>query len=160
MVYQEVVAVAMTKDRHEAVAAVRRDRVRSELARLDYLRGLAAAAGAGASQRELARELHVTQPSVSSALKTARTTPSVPAGFHGASPYEIAERFLAGEITRAQVIEELARWPYRPVDAGDGFDWSTYAPGEFEEVGRALTDGLLDDAIYDAILDRRDELAR
>jgi hypothetical protein len=77
----------------------------------------------------------------------------VRAGFSGASPYEIAERYSAGEITREQLVEELVRWEYRPARATDGLDWMTGDSGEFSEtVGRALDEGLIDDATYDEVL--------
>ncbi len=149
----------MTPD-HDVVARARRSKIRAHLAQLDYLRDLAEASrGAGVTQTEIARRLRVTQPAISQALKTATTTPTVPAGFHGARPYEIAERFAADEITREQLIDELARWPYAPADPGDGIDWNSYVPGEFNQVAQAMRDGLIDEETYTAIQDRADEIA-
>lgn len=149
--------MSTTVPQHEVVNRARRSRLRAHLAQLDYLRDLAAASGLGVTQTEIARELRVTQPAISQSLKTATATPPVREGFHGATPYEIAERYATGEITREQVIDELARWPYTSGEPSDGVDWLTYVPSDFSEVTKALTDGLLDDVTYDAILDRRDE---
>ena len=81
--------------------------------------------------------------------------------FSGADPYEIARRYAAGELSREQVVDELARWEYRPGVPTDGYDWTTGDAGEWEEtVGRAFDDGLLDAETYDAIGDRRQELER
>ena len=150
----------MSIDVREAVAVARRARSRHAVSRLDYLRELRRLAGA-LTQVELARNLGVSQPTISSALKTASGLPEPRPGFSGADPYEIAQRYAAGDLSRDQLVDELARWEYRPRDPGDGYDWMTYEPGEWDEtVAVALRDGLLDEATYDAILDRRDELGR
>jgi transcriptional regulator with XRE-family HTH domain len=156
----EVVTVAAAHSHHEAVDRARRSRLRARLAQVDYLRDLTEATALGASQTEIARELRVTQPAISKALRGAATTPPVLEGFHGGSPYEIAERYAAGELTREQVVDELARWPYTPADPGDGVDWMTYDPGTFDDVVRARRDGLLDTETYDAVLESQDELGR
>lgn len=150
--------MSTTVPHHEVVDRARRSRLRAHLAQLDYLRDLSEATGLGVSQTQIARQLRVTQPAISKSLKTAAATPPVPAGFHGGSPYEIAERYAAGEISREVLVDELARWPYSDGDSGDGVDWVTYDPGTFEDVTRARSDGLLDTATYDAVLARQDEL--
>ncbi|PPH42791.1 hypothetical protein C5D09_15430 [Rathayibacter sp. AY1C9] len=91
---------------------------------------------------------------VSDGIEAAAALPHVRSGFFGATPYGIAQRFAAGELTREQAVDELGRRRYRPGSPSDGFDWTTLDPGEFEEVRRALSDGLLDAAMYDEILDR------
>jgi len=76
-------------------------------------------------------------------------------------PYETARQYAAGQLSREQVIDQLARWPYRPGHPSDGYDWTTLDPGEFNEtVGKALSDGLLEGDTYDAVLARMDELER
>lgn len=152
--------MSTTVPHREVVDRARRSRLRVHLAQLDYLRDLAEARELGVSQTEIARELRVTQPAISKSMSAASSTPPVPEGFHGGSPYEIAERYAAGEISREVLVDELARWPYTPRDAGDGVDWLTYEPGTFEDVVRARRDGLLDTATYDAVLARQDELER
>ena len=113
------------------------------------------------SQSEIAKQLHISQSAVSQRLKRAAAVAEAPAGFSGASPYEIAQRYAAGLISRERVIDELARWDYEPRHRTDGVDWLTPDdPGRtFEAVGAALDDGLLGDEVYDAILDAKDALS-
>ncbi|NMR20232.1 helix-turn-helix transcriptional regulator [Cellulomonas fimi] len=150
----------MAIDAREAVAVARRARSRNVVSRLDYLRELRRLAGS-LTQVELARNLGVSQPTISSALKTASGLPEPRPGFSGAGPYEIAQRYAAGDLSRGQLIDELSRWEYRPWVATDGYDCTTGDEGEWgETVAVALRDGLLDEETYDAILDRRDGLGR
>lgn len=144
-----------------SIEAVRLLQQRQVVDRLDYLRGLRGLAES-MTQTELAKRLGIAQPSISSALRTAVRVPDLRPGFSGASPYEIAQRYAAGELSREQVVDELARWKYADRPQTDGYDWLTVGSdaGTWVEVEKALRDGLLDDATYDAILDRQDELGR
>jgi hypothetical protein len=147
--------------RHAVVNRARTSRIREHLARLDGQRALAEASALGVTQSALASELRVTQPTISSALKTARSTPPAAAGFHGATPYEVCQRYAVGEITREVLVDELTRWPMRPARATDGLDWITGDVGEWnEQVGPALDEGLIDDETYDAVLKLRAAHAR
>lgn len=137
-------------------------RARRAVDNLDMLREMRALARSR-SQVELARGLRITQPSVSSALKTAEKVPDVRPGFSGATPYEIAQRYSAGLLTQAELIDELARWEYESVEFTDGpLHWNAGAvtEGTWEEVARALDDGLLEPEVYDAIIDRQGELGQ
>lgn len=138
------------------VAQVRRLRSRRAIDRLDELRAMRGL-GEQYTQNALALELHISQPAVSKALEAAAAVDSVLPGFSGASPYEVAQRYAAGELSREQLVDELARWPYRPVDPGDGVDWNSYVPSDFADVTRALSHGLIDDETYCAILTRQNE---
>jgi len=130
------------------------------LKRLDYDREVAELV-VDWGQSGLSRELHVSQPTIHDTVKKARKLAPVKPGFSGASPYEIAQRFAVGEIGPEDVIDQLARWDYAAQDHTDGYDSLLVDPaGTFDEVGKALSDGLLDDATYDAIVDRREELGR
>lgn len=145
-----------------SIERVVRLRARRAVDNLDVLREMRALAQS-LSQVELARALRITQPSVSSALKTAEKVPDVRPGFSGATPYEIAQRYSAGLLTQAEVIDELARWDYESVEFTDGpLDWNVGAvtEGTWEEVARALDDGLLEPEVYDAIIDRQGELGK
>jgi hypothetical protein len=144
-----------TRDaRHDVVNRARTSRLREHLAHLDSLRALAEASALGVTQSTLASELRVTQPTISSALKTARTTPQLLEGFHGATPYEVAQRYAAGDLTRAQLVDELTRWPYAAMPSTDGRDDLLDVPaGTADDVRRALSDGLIDAVTYDEILD-------
>ncbi|ROP44307.1 MULTISPECIES: helix-turn-helix domain-containing protein [unclassified Rathayibacter] len=138
---------------------VRRLRSRQVVTRVSYLRELRRAAQ-DTTQRQLARLIGISQPSVNSALKSAAAVPDVRPGFSGATTYEIAQRYDAGELTREQTIDELGRWSYRPGSPSDGFDWTTADAGEFEDVERALSEHLIDADMYDEILTRYSEQGR
>lgn len=127
-----------------------------ELNQLDYRRELSRLVSLGGSQREWARALGISQPSLSSALKTAEKVPPVRPRFSGADPYEVCQRYAVGQLSREQLICELARWDYvvpekREHDYFDDLRFST--PGSFDDVVRALGDGLLGAELYDTILD-------
>lgn len=135
------------------VEELRRVRNRRSVTELSYqptLRALATTM----TQSELAAELHVTQSAVSQALKTVRSEDDVRPGFSGASPYEIAQRYAAGELDRDRTLEKLVRWPYDPIARSDGYDALVVdAPGThtLEEVVRAYREGLIDQDMYVAV---------
>ncbi|MCL3862985.1 hypothetical protein M1R94_18435, partial [Actinotalea sp. K2] len=95
----------------------------------------------------------LSQAAVSKTLRSARTVPPVREGFSGASPYEIAQRYAAGELAREQLVDELARWQYVPMPrTDDGIDDLVVIElGTFHEVSQARRDGLLDGAAYEEI---------
>ena len=138
---------------------VRRLRSRQVVTRVSYLRELRRAAQ-DTTQRQLAHLIGISQPSVNSALKSSAAVPDVRPGFSGATTYEIAQRYDAGELTREQTIDELGRWSYRPGSPSDGFDWTTADAGEFEDVERAFSEHLIDAEMYDEILTRYSEQGR
>ena len=105
----------MSIDAREAVAGARRAKSRTAVSRLDYLRELRRLA-TSLTQVELARNLGVSQPTISDSLKTAAKVAEPRAGFSGADPYEIAQRYAAGV-------------GFRPVDA------------ESDESDKPLSDG-------------------
>ena len=139
-------------ERRPDVEVARRLRSRRAVDGLDYLRVLRRLSGS-MTQTDLAQSLGMTQPSISSALKSAAKVPEPREGFSGASPYEIAQRFAAGEIDRDQLVDELTRWEYVPMPHTDGYDDLLILPeGTFREVARARRDGLIDGETYDVIL--------
>lgn len=132
---------------------LRRLRSRRSVTDLSYQRVLRALAGK-MTQSEIAAQLHVTQSAVSQALKTARNVEEVRPGFSGASPYEIAQRYAAGELDHERALEELTRWPYDPIARSDGYDALIVdEPGThtLEEVVRAYREGLIDQDMYVAV---------
>jgi len=156
------------------VAGVRQLRHRQLLDRLDYLRGLRRLA-ARMTQSELARALGLTQPSISSALKSAAKVADPRPGFSGASPYEIAQRHTAGELSRERMIDELSRWDHDEAETSDrsgthvtGRARTRNFPGSTEDGGtgtqlelrRAVRDGLLDEDTCQLIMKRQRELGR
>lgn len=149
-----------------ALSNARRARARRELGGLDYIRAVRSAVEAGAGQRDIARALGIAQPSVSQLLKQAdsRGVKPIPEGFSGASPYEVAERYAAGDIDRETLIWELSAWPYVKNEgaAAAAAEWDSTpyldTPGSFAEVGQAFDEGLIDGDAYDLILDASDEV--
>jgi transposase-like protein len=113
----------------------------------------------GATQTDVAHVLGVSQPTVHRWLQEAVRRPQHGPRALGADPYEIAQRYAAGDITREQMHAALVAWPYQRDSTLDGDYWDKTDPGAAKDatfsatVGRALSDGLLSDAEYDAILD-------
>lgn len=72
-------------------------------------------------------------------------------------PYELCQRYAAGEIDRDQLIDELARWEYTEIPKPTWLDDIAPGPGpgSFREVMRAADEELIDDAIYDEVQRRR-----
>ncbi|WP_431030907.1 hypothetical protein [Plantibacter sp. RU18] len=131
-------------------------RRRVNLDQLDYRRELTRLASLGIPQRQLSKELGISQPSLSTALKTAEKVSPARPGFSGADPYEICLRYSVGELTRDQLIDELTRWDYvipeaREHDFFDDLRFST--PGSFSDVGQARNEGLIDGDAYDLVLE-------
>ena len=138
-----------------AVADVRQLRHRHLLDRLDYLRGLRRLARR-MTQSDLARALGLTQPSISSALKSAAKVADPRPGFAGASPYEIAQRYTAGDLDRDELIDQLGRWDEAGAAGtapGPGAGPSG-TPATIEQLDRALRDGLIDEPTYRLIISR------
>lgn len=128
-------------------------RARREVDRVDYLRTVRVLS-ASLRQAELAQALGVTQPAISATVKKAREVEDPLEGFSGASPYEIAQRYRAGQLTRAQLLDELSRFPYAPTPRTDGVDWLVAdVPKTVGEVLDALHDGLIDAELYDKVQD-------
>lgn len=130
-------------------------RQRVNLDQLDYRRELTRLASLGCTQRQLSKVLGISQPSLSSALKTAEKVPPSRPGFSGADPYEVCQRYSVGELTREQLVDELTRWDYvtpanREHDYFDDLRFTT--PGSFDDVGQAFDDGLIDTEVYDTVL--------
>lgn len=143
----------------EARAAVRARR-RKEIDELDYRRELRRLGERGYTQKQIAEWLGIAQPSVTSALKTAKKTALPAEGFSGASPYEICQRYAAGFVDRAQLVDELSRWPYVPRGRTSPDleldDLVVHPAGSWAEVEQASFAGLIDGEIYDEIMDRID----
>lgn len=143
----------------EARAAVLARR-RKEIDELDYRRELRRLDQHGYSQREIARWLGIAQPSVLSALRTAGKVPMPLDGFSGATPYEICQRYAAGFIDRAQLVDELTRFPYVKGGQTDGYDSLIVdPPGAWSEVDDAARRGLIEDDVYEEVFNRRHGVA-
>ncbi|MFJ6419187.1 MarR family transcriptional regulator [Paeniglutamicibacter sp. NPDC091659] len=120
----------------------------------DFLRAIHRASK-HATQVEIAKRLGISQPAVSKVLKSAAKVADPVAGFSGATPFEIAQRFAAGELTRAEVLDELGRWDYAPLDETDGYDsLLVNGPGTTNDIARARRANLIDWELYEEILGR------
>ena len=131
-----------------------RARVRQEVAELDYQRALVRAAQSH-SQREIAQAVRLSQPSVSSALKTAQRVKMPEPGQRWATPYEVCQRYAVGELDRDEALRVLCAWPYvQPEGKADPWDdLMPHTEGSIDDVVQARGDGLIDDEMYEAILD-------
>jgi len=144
-----------TKIPAEAQAAVRA-RQRKEIAELDYRRELRRLSELGHTQTQIAKWLRISQPSVLSALRTAGKVPMPEEGFSGATPYEICQRYAGGLIDRAQLVDELTRFPYAEGGHTDGYDSLIVdPPGTWSEVSDARRHGLIEDDVYEEVFNRR-----
>jgi hypothetical protein len=73
--------------------------------------------------------------------------------FGSASPYEVCQRYAAGLINRDEVIRQLAAWPYPPTPRPDEFgDFTETFEGTFDDVLRAKRYELIDDSIYEEVI--------
>ena len=138
----------------EARPAVRL-RQRREIDEIDYRRELLLLVGKGYTQRQVAHWLGIAQPTLSSVLQTAKTTPMPRVGFSGASPKEICQRYAAGLLERSQLVDELTRWEYTQSAVTDGYDSLLVdQPGSFDEVIAAMHTGLIEADVYGELLDK------
>lgn len=69
----------------------------------------------------------------------------------GQTPYDSAESYARGEISRDDLIHLLTTWRYLPSETrttGLHDDLLNTVSGSFDDVEAAITDGLIDDKIY------------
>lgn len=124
-------SVAFEKDIERQLRAIS---PRAELAQLEKIRAVLAAAEAGWSQRDIARRVGVEQPEISRLLKKARLRPDV----CERTPREVVLRYAVGELTHEQMMDELEHWDYTfggiPEDdpAADA-----YVRGSWDQIERA-----------------------
>jgi len=148
----------MKRTEDQLIARARQLRARQEVDHRDELRTIRELADLGMTQRLIAEALCVTQQAVSYALKC--PTPQPAQGFSGASPTEICQRYAAGllsrepTLSRDDAIDELSRWDYTPLVYSDGYDWNGQSGSFIAEVVPACDNGLIDEDMYQAILDR------
>lgn len=142
-----------TPENDAALDHVRGSLEKIKLAELDFHRALNTAARAGVDNRELAEAARLSTRELTIALRSTRARRDVAEGFSGSDPYEIAQRYVAGEIDRDQVIEELRRWPYAPLpEVGPLDDYAPDAPGSSEDLSAAYHRGLIDRTIMKEVL--------
>src|SRR5690625_771304 len=133
------------------VAAVRA-RAQEACAHRDYVRALVQLADSGVPQSRIGALVGVSQPAVSKVL--GRRLPAVPAGFADATAYWICERYAAGQLDADELVEQLSRWEFAPMQwTGSLVEDVGPVEGTFaSEMGEALWAGLIDDALYDRAL--------
>jgi hypothetical protein len=71
------------------------------------------------------------------------------------TPFDLAEAYSAGEISRSDLVARLGSYPYVPREhiAAPLDDPMTSVPGTFEEVNDALGSDLIDHDLYSEIAD-------
>jgi hypothetical protein len=73
------------------------------------------------------------------------------------TPYEVAQAYADGRITRAETLDVLGAWKYAPQDTTDGYDsLLVHGPGTTNEIARARRANLIDWDLYEEILERVD----
>ncbi len=131
-------------------------RLRRDLAELDYRREVRRLAEDGFTAEQVGNWVGITPDEVKALLRVAADDLMPLEGFSGATPYEICQRYAVGQIDRAQLVDELVRYPYQPMTLTDGYDWLTYdPPGAWSEVSAAERRGLIDIDIYGEVFDLR-----
>lgn len=139
-----------------AAQAARRLLVRLDLIELDMRRNIRQLRRDNFTEAAIASMTGVSQPVVHEILHVAERDPEPLNGFSGATPLEICQRYAAGDITRDQLIDELARFPYKPIPETDGYDWlMPDTTGTWMDLSIAEGRGLIDTHTYGEVLRRR-----
>ena len=140
----------------EAVKDLVKKRALRDLADLDYRRKLKLTIEVGIPQNMVAAALHVAQPTISKAFKSAQDLAEPLEGFAGATPLEICQRYAADLISRDVLIEQLSRFPYTEADQTDGYDGLLVdQPGSWSELELAEARGLIDSDVYEEVFAAR-----
>ena len=142
-----------SEEREPAVRAV----VRWRLAELDLQREVRRLLDGGADRDELAKDLRLFGGNDLRRLDGARDVVMPVEGFSGATPLEICERYAVGLLDREQLVDELTRFPYVPMDKPDGWDdLIVNPPGTWNDLSLALGEKLIDIEVYGEVFDRVD----
>ncbi len=127
-------------------------RAAKELAELRLLREALRAWEAGRAQVAIAEALGVSQAAVSKMLVRARLASEVV----GDTPWEVALRYAAGELSNQQMIETLTAWPWTHdhfLDADSAWP-EQYVRGSWQDVVRAADEGYLSREDYAELFER------
>ncbi len=131
-------------------------RLNRELAEIDYRRELRSLIELGYSKHQVMRWIGITEKFLDDSLHAAGRDLALLEGFSGGTPDEICKRYAVGQIDRAQLIDELARYPYTEPGDTDGYDWlAVVPPGTWSEVSDAEWYGFIDDDVYGEVFDLR-----
>ena len=150
----------------ELVEKARHTKVRKKLLDLEIYRAAKTLADAGATPHDFAHGLGINEYKLPDMLKKAERVEPIRAGFSSGSPYEICQRYYVGELTRAQAIDELVRWEYKPQAKGEEWDpWGMEggAPrvrGSWDDLDTAEIHNLIDDDFFNEVADQIDAKAQ
>ncbi|GHG64201.1 hypothetical protein [Streptomyces griseocarneus] len=133
------------------------NRARTALAHERLALAALAAVEAGEDLNEVGRAIGLHPTNAAELIEKARQlAPALP-GRPGRSPEHVIMRYAAGEISREELIETLATWPYvqaQPITEGLHDDYASFTPGSFDEVEKAANLSYIDDDTYEVILQR------
>ncbi|MDO5645922.1 MAG: hypothetical protein Q4G21_09605 [Dermabacter sp.] len=131
------------------------------MAELDYVRKIAELDVEGLTLNDIAVMLGIGPSKAQALLERASAVKMPVAGFSGADPYEICQRYAAGMIGREQLIEELIRWEYLEPGRTSGplDDLIMFVSGSVDDLERAQSRGLIDSELYHEIGDRKEARA-
>ncbi len=131
-------------------------RLRRELAEVDYRRELRRLVERGYEKQQIMRWIGITEKFLDAALQGTERDLMPLEGFSGGTPDEICKRYAVGEIDRAQLIDELVRYPYAEEGVTDGYDTLIVdPPGTWSEVSAAVRYGYIGREIYGEVFDMR-----
>ena len=140
----------------ELVEKARYTKVRKRLMDLEVYRMINTILSTGAEPQAITQYLGIPTSEREAMIQKAERVEPIRAGFSSGSPYEICQRYYVGELTRAQAIDELVRWEYKPQAKGEEWDpWGMEggAPevrGSWDDLDTAEVHKLID---YDLVLE-------
>ena len=137
----------------ELVEKARHTKVRKRLMDLEVYRMINTILSTGAEPQAITQYLGIPASEREAMIQKAERVEPIRAGFSSGSPYEICQRYYIGELTRAQAIDELVRWEYKPQAKGEEWDpWGMEggAPevsGSWDDMHTAKTHKLIDHSL-------------
>ena len=150
----------------ELVEKARHTKVRKRLMDLEVYRMINTILSTGAEPQAITQYLGIPTSEREAMIQKAERVEPIRAGFSSGSPYEICQRYYVGELTRAQAIDELVRWEYKPQAKGEEWDpWGMEggAPrvrGSWDDMNTAKTHKLIDYDFYTEVGDKIDAKAQ
>ena len=150
----------------ELVEKARHTKVRKRLMDLEVHRMINTILSTGAEPQAITQYLGIPASEREAMIKKAERVEPIRTGFSSGSPYEICQRYYIGELTRAQAIDELVRWEYKPQAKGEEWDpWGMEggAPevrGSWDDLDTAEVHKLIDDDFFNEVADQIDAKAQ
>ena len=141
----------------EELKALYRALVRLDLAELEFRRQVVRAAERMPLE-EAAAKLWLPESVLTDALGRPGAVRMPAEGERSASPYEVCQRYAAGELSREETIAILVAWPYEPVGdifTSPGDDLMVIPEGTIHELVDAQMAGLIDVDLRGAVLETR-----